>query len=208
MPVSITKISADAGLDLGAKDLTDVLQSVPGVTYNQQRGAAGSGDTVIRGVTTGISANPLVGVYLDDVPVGGTVGITGAANAHDQRLLDLSSIEILKGPQGILYGASAMGGLLKYNTRIPESTFMSGLVGGEASRTQKGGTNYTAYGNVNVPLSTSVAGVRAAAFYSKDGGFIDATGPSGAMPDVAMAEHRFEALPVVAADVPQMSMLA
>ena len=179
VPVSITKISADAGLDLGAKDLTDVLQSVPGVTYNQQRGAAGSGDIVIRGVTTGIAANPLVGVYLDDVPIGGTVGITGAANAYDQRLLDLSSIEILKGPQGTLYGASAMGGLLKYNTRVPDSALLSGLLGGEASKTQKGGTNYTAYGNVNVPLSAGAAGLRAAAFHSKDGGFIDATGPGG-----------------------------
>ncbi len=179
VPVSITKISADAGLDLGAKDLTDVLQSVPGVTYNQQRGAAGSGDIVIRGVTTGIAANPLVGIYLDDVPIGGTVGVTGGANAYDQRLLDLSSIEVLKGPQGTLYGASAMGGLLKYNTRVPDAAFLSGLVGGEASKTQKGGNNYTAYGNVNVPLSAGVAGLRAAAFYSKDGGFIDATGAGG-----------------------------
>jgi len=179
VPLAITKISTEEQLDLGAKDLTDVLQSVPGVTYNPSRGAAGTGDIVIRGVTTGIAANPLIGVYLDDVPVGGTVGITGGANAYDQRLLDLSSVEVLKGPQGTLYGASAMGGLLKYNTSIPESAFSSGLLGGEASKTGNGGGNYTAYGTVNVPLSQGVSALRAAVFYSKDGGFIDATGAGG-----------------------------
>jgi iron complex outermembrane receptor protein len=178
VPVSVVKIDTDSQLELGAKDLVDVLATVPGVTYNQTFGKSGSGDIVIRGVTTGAVSNPTVGIYIDDVPIGGTSGLNFGASAFDQRLLDLSSIEVLKGPQGTLYGASAMGGLLKYNTRLPDSAFFSGQAGGEASKTSQGGTNFTLYGNVNVPLSEGRAAMRAAVFQARDGGYIDATGPA------------------------------
>jgi outer membrane receptor protein involved in Fe transport len=72
-----------------------------------------------------------------------------------------------------------MGGLLKYNTRVPDSAYFEGQVGGEGSRTAHGGNNYTVYGNVNVPLSAGAAAMRAAVFRSKDGGYTDATGPGG-----------------------------
>lgn len=177
VPVAVTKISADAQLELGARDLTDMLSNVPGVTFDT-RGTSDTGVVVIRGVTTGSLTNPTVGIYVDDVPIGGTSGVNNSVVAYDQRLLDLASIEILKGPQGTLYGASAMGGLLRYNTRIPEATFTGGQLGGEVSSTNLGGTNVMAYGNVNVPLSQGTAAMRAAVFYSYDGGYVDATGPA------------------------------
>ena len=173
VPVAITKISTDDELDLGAKSLAEVLTAVPGVTYTQSLSAT-TGDLVIRGVTTGSDINPTVGIYVDDVPVGSSLYTT----PFDQRLLDLANIEVLKGPQGTLYGASSMGGLLKFNTRTPDLTNFSGQVGAELSQTSHGGSNYTLYGNVNVPLSQNVAALRIAAFHSKDGGFIDATGPA------------------------------
>jgi iron complex outermembrane receptor protein len=179
VPVSITRLSTDVQLELGAKDLVDVLSGVPGVSYNQTFGRSGSGDIVIRGVTTGIVTNSTVGIYIDDVPIGSTSGQNFGTSAFDQRLLDLANIEILKGPQGTLYGASAMGGLLKYNTRIPDASFLSGQVGGEASKTAQGGSNFTVFGNVNVPLGQGAAALRAAVFHAKDGGFTDATGPGG-----------------------------
>jgi outer membrane receptor protein involved in Fe transport len=174
VPVAITKISTDAQLDLGAKDLGDILSSVPGVSYNRST-TAGTGDIVIRGVSTGVATNPAVGVYIDDVPVGAASNYT---SGFDQRLLDLANIEVLKGPQGTLYGASAMGGVLKYNTRSPDADSFSGLAGGEVSSTQDGGLNHTLYGNVNVPLKEGVAAFRVAVFSSKDGGYLDATGPA------------------------------
>jgi iron complex outermembrane recepter protein len=179
VPVSITKLSTDAQLELGAKDLVDVLAGVPGVSYNQTFGRSGSGDIVIRGVTTGIVTNSTVGIYIDDVSIGSTSGQNFGTSAFDQRLLDLANIEILKGPQGTLYGASAMGGLLKYNTGIPDTAFFSGQAGGEASKTAQGGANFTVFGNVNVPLGQGTAALRAAVFHAKDGGYTDATGPGG-----------------------------
>jgi iron complex outermembrane recepter protein len=180
VPVAITKISTDAQLDLGAKEIADVLQSVPGLNYVKGPTNSGGGELVIRGVSTGVATNPTVAIYIDDVPIGGATGASGGTDPFDQRLLDLGSIEVLKGPQGTLYGTASLGGLLRYNTRTPESNYFSGLVGGEVSRTSAGGTNYTAYGYANVPLSQGVAALRVAGFHSKDGGYIDSTGPAAA----------------------------
>jgi iron complex outermembrane receptor protein len=174
VPVAVYSLSADEQLELGAKNLGDILATVPGVSYDQQ-GRAGTGDVVIRGVSVGFNANPAVRVYLDDVPVGSSIGLN-SGGAFDQRLLDLEDIEILKGPQGTLYGASAIGGLIKYNTRHPEFDVFSGAVAGEASSSSHGRTNYTASGNLNIPLSEGVAAFRAAVLRSREGGFVDATG--------------------------------
>ncbi|MBC7938608.1 MAG: TonB-dependent receptor [Chitinophagaceae bacterium] len=180
VPVSLTKISTDAQLDLGAKELADILQSVPGLNFVKGLSNASGGEVVIRGVSTGVATNPTVAVYIDDVPIGGATGSSGGTDPFDQRLLDLGSIEVLKGPQGTLYGTASMGGLLRYNTRAPDSDYFSGLVGSEVSRTAHGGTNYTAYGFANVPLSQGVAALRVAGFRSGDGGYIDSTGPATA----------------------------
>jgi iron complex outermembrane recepter protein len=180
VPVALIKISTDAQLDLGAKELADILQSVPGLNFVKGPTNAGGGELVIRGVSTGVATNPTVAIYIDDVPIGGATGSSGGTDPFDQRLLDLGSIEVLKGPQGTLYGTASLGGLLRYNTRTPESSYFSGLVGGEVSRTAAGGTNYTGYGYANVPLSQDVAALRVAGFRSKDGGYIDSTGPAAA----------------------------
>jgi outer membrane receptor protein involved in Fe transport len=180
VPVAITKISTDAQLDLGAKEIADVLQSVPGLNYVKGPSSSAAGELVIRGVSTGVATNPTVAIYIDDVPIGGATGSSGGTDPFDQRLLDLGSIEVLKGPQGTLYGTASLGGLLRYNTRTPETNYFSGLVGGEMSSTSSGGTNYTGYGYANVPLNQGVAALRVAGFHSKDGGYIDSIGPATA----------------------------
>ena len=180
VPVALTKLSTDAQLDLGAKDLGDMLHSVPGLNFVKGPSNSGVSELVIRGVSTGLATNPTVAVYIDDVPIGGASGSSGGTNAFDQRLLDLGSIEILKGPQGTLHGTASMGGLLRFNTSAPDYRYFSGQVGGEVSRTAFGGTNYTTQGHANVPLSPGVATLRVAGFYARDGGYIDATGPAAA----------------------------
>jgi len=172
VPVSISKINTDEQFELGAKDLGDILQSVPGVNYDN--GQNFDKVPTIRGVTNGADLNPGTGIYVDDVPVGSSSGL--ARQGFDQRLLDSQSIEVLKGPQGTLYGGSAVGGLLKYNSGTPDLRRLSGKAGSEVSTTQHGRTNYTLQGVVNAPLSQDTAALRVAVFQSQDGGYVDATG--------------------------------
>jgi outer membrane receptor protein involved in Fe transport len=91
-------------------------------------------------------------------------------------LLDLNHIELLRGPQGTLYGASAMGGLLKYVTNEPDTTEFSGKAMVSASTTRRGGTGHTLSAVVNAPLKEDVAGLRVSAFTDHAGGSVDSVG--------------------------------
>jgi len=118
-----------------------------------------------------------VGMYVDEVAFGSSSAFVGGANtALDLALLDLRQIEVLRGPQGTLYGAGAMGGLLKYVTNEPDSTQFSGKVGLGMRSARGGALGHTENAVLNVPLSTDVAAVRVAAFNDHEGGYLKAVG--------------------------------
>src|SRR4029078_2410442 len=85
----------------------------------------GSNQLTIRGVTTGLGGNPTVGIYIDDSPFGASGGF-GAFTIPDLDPQDLARVEVLRGPQGTLYGAGSLGGLLKYVTAMPDPPKFSG----------------------------------------------------------------------------------
>lgn len=176
VPMQVNVLNADDLQRSGAKSMTDYVSSEPGVDLNS-RGGSGSGQVSIRGVTTGVQTGPTVGMYVDDVSFGSSTAYgQGSAFALDMSLLDLNHIEILRGPQGTLYGAGAMGGLLKYVTNEPDSTQFSGLASAGVSATQHGGLNNTVNAVLNVPLKTDVAALRISAFNEHDAGYVDAVG--------------------------------
>ncbi|WP_083902173.1 TonB-dependent receptor [Pandoraea sp. NE5] len=177
VPMQINVISADALQKSGAKTMSDYLSSEPGVDLNSQ-GGSGAGQISMRGVTTGEQTGPTVGVYVDDVAFGGsTVFSQGATFALDMSLLDLNHIEVLRGPQGTLYGAGAMGGLLKYVTNEPDTEEFSGQASAGMSATKHGGIGNTASAVLNIPIKNDVAAVRVSAFSQHDAGYVDAIGP-------------------------------
>lgn len=176
VPMQLNTISADQLQKNGESKLSDYMSKEPGVTMHDN-GGLGSGGLSIRGVTTGADTGPTVGVYVDDVPFGSSTAYAGASGLSlDMGLLDLDHIEILRGPQGTLYGAGAMGGLLKYVTREPDTDEFSGLAGVGGSYTSHGGFNNTVNAMLNVPLKQDVAAVRISAFNNHDAGYVDAIG--------------------------------
>src|SRR3546814_20548559 len=90
---------------------------------------------------------------------------------------DLERVELLKGPQGALYGASGPGGVLKYVTRPPDTERFSAGAKEELSMVRRGGTGYSLRAHANLPLATDVAGLRLSGYFRKDPGFIDNQGP-------------------------------
>ena len=114
---------------------------------------------------------------VDEVAFGSSSAfVHGGSTALDMTLLDLHHIEVLRGPQGTLYGAGAMGGLLKYVTNEPDSSRFSGKVGVGVRSTQGGGIGHTENLVLNVPLSTDVAALRVAAYSDHEGGYVKAVG--------------------------------
>jgi iron complex outermembrane recepter protein len=170
VPVSITAIS---GKELQAEQITnyeDLSRAVPGVSFNSGYASEGLTNIVIRGISaTGGSST--VGLYLDDVSI-------ATKNFYDPgsflpRFLDFQSIEVLRGPQGQLYGDSSEGGTIRFIPTPPHMYNFGGEAAVDTSYTQHGGFNYNTTGILNLPLSPGVAALRGSIFASSDSGWID-----------------------------------
>jgi outer membrane receptor protein involved in Fe transport len=171
-PQSVSVLSSDTLSKLGAVQFQDFANTIPGLSFN----TSGAGETQIslRGVTAGFDISPTVGIYVDDVPFGSSASFTkAAAHALDVALFDIKQVEVLRGPQGTLYGASTMGGLIKYVSKRPDSERFGADMRASTSGTQDGGMSYDLAMAVNTPLATDKAALRMSGFYSRDGGYID-----------------------------------
>ena len=178
VPIQVNRLDTEQLDRTGAKSLSDYVGSQPGIDV-KTTGGPGLGQISMRGVTTGDQTIATVGLYIDDVAFGSNSAYAaGSTTALDMSLLDLHHIELLRGPQGTLYGAGAMGGLLKYVTNEPDTAEFSGKVSLGVRSTRKGGIGHTESAVVNVPLKEDVAGLRVAVFRDHEGGWVDAVGPA------------------------------
>lgn len=168
VPMAVSAVSGTQLEQQGITQFQDLLRSVPGVSFAGSE--PGQSRYAIRGISTQASS-PTVGVYLDDISL---VSISTAfSGAFDPAFFDFERVEVLKGPQGTLYGGSAMGGAIKYVSRQPvldETTFSS--ASGIAT-TRGGDLSYEAEGVANVPLIEDKVALRAGVLYRKTGGYVD-----------------------------------
>ena len=167
VPMSVSAIDAADLATNGYSQLKDYFDEVPGLSVS----ARGSGRTtlVLRGITTSNTGNPTVGVTIDNAPFGESA--SNAQMVPDIDPFDLDHIEVLRGPQGTLYGASSIGGLLKYVMAKPNTAGFSARTEVDGSSTQHGGNGYGVRGVVNIPVSDSFA-LRLSAFKRQDAGYI------------------------------------
>jgi iron complex outermembrane recepter protein len=186
VPIPVTALTATSLVENNEVKIQDYYTQIPGLSFSP--GLFSSSLLSIRGITTGGAlTTSTVGVMIDDVPFGGT----GQLIIPDFDPGDLARIEVLRGPQGTLYGASSMGGLLKFVTVDPTTTGISGRVEGGASDVHNGAeAGYNFRGSINVPLSSDLA-VRVNAFHRQDPGYIDnpVLGIKGANEDHADGAH-------------------
>ncbi|MBA2921006.1 MULTISPECIES: TonB-dependent receptor [Sphingomonas] len=172
IPQSVTAVTAEDLARLDATQFRDFANTVPALSYTSE--GAGKTQVSLRGVTAGIDIGPTVGIYVDDVPYGSSSAFSNASGlALDVGLFDLDRVEVLRGPQGTLYGASTMGGLIKYVTARPDLTRMEGTAQAGLSTTNEGGTGYNLAGAISLPVAQGQAALRTSGFYTHDGGFID-----------------------------------
>jgi outer membrane receptor protein involved in Fe transport len=176
VPQSVSVVSGQTLEAQHATNFQDYLKLVPGLQLNQD--TPGEGRLIIRGVNTGGVAST-VSVYMDETPFGSSSGlVNGAVLAGDFDTFDVDRIEVLRGPQGTLYGASSLSGVLRFVTNEPSTDHFvaRGRVGLES--VDEGDLGYSGNAAVNVPLGETVA-FRASGSYRKDAGFIDSIGTGG-----------------------------
>jgi iron complex outermembrane receptor protein len=168
VPISIGAITGDEIDRTGAGEFKDLLLSIPGVSYSASQ--TGLARYSIRGISTD-AANPTVGLYLDDVSL---ITINNSfAGAANPLLIDLDRVEVLKGPQGTLYGGSAMGGAIKFVSRKPVLDEFSVSAAVDIASVDHGGTSYSGESVLNLPLIDHRLAIRIAAAYRLDAGYIN-----------------------------------
>jgi outer membrane receptor protein involved in Fe transport len=171
VPSSVTALTTRSFQDLGAVKLEDYVGRIPGLTVSNVSMAQGSTQITIRGVTTGIGGNPTVGVYIDDSPFGGSGGF-GSFTVPNLDPQDLARVEVLRGPQGTLYGAGSLGGLLKYVTAEPDPSHFFGRMQVDGQTVDGGGQGYAVRVAVNLPINDKLA-LRVSGYDRDDPGYVD-----------------------------------
>jgi len=168
VPASVTAISGEDLKKQQIADYLDLSRAAPGLSVTNT-GNSGLSRISIRGIASDQGA-ATVGVYLDDVSL--TMPNQFFTGVALPRLFDLDSVEVLRGPQGTLYGASSMGGTIKFATNQPELGLTSGYFTSSIASIEGGSESYMLGGMVNTPLGDKAA-LRVAAQFDRTGGYID-----------------------------------
>ena len=173
VPYSVSAIGQEQLEQQHIQSIEDVTRALPGVSFGS--GAVQGEDNItIRGIGSQ-TGNAAIGLYLDEVPIvtqnpwqPGTY--TGASEPH---FFDMSRIEVLRGPQGTLYGASSLGGAIRYISNAPDPDQTSVTLRSDLSHTDHGGTNYDEQAVVNYAIAPGTAAIRFGVDVGQDSGWID-----------------------------------
>src|SRR3954465_1312984 len=150
VPLSIQALGTQRLTEANVTNFNDYTKLTPSVSF--QTTQPGVTNVYIRGVASGGDGNhsgslPSVGVYLDEQPV------TTIGGTLDIHIYDIARIEVLRGPQGTLYGASSEAGTIRIISNQPETSGFSGAIDGQLNSVRHGGIGGSIEGYVNVPLS-------------------------------------------------------
>jgi iron complex outermembrane receptor protein len=169
VPISISVFDHASFDRLSIQSLAEVANMAPGVDYEL---TGPKNLLAIRGIYSGGGA-ATTAIYLDDVPVQVRVGIVGLIGATLPAVFDLDRVEVLRGPQGTLFGSSAEGGAIRFITPEPSLTQYSGYSRADVGYTDNGGPSYEAGAAFGGPIVSDELGFRVSAWHRRDGGYVD-----------------------------------
>lgn len=174
VPIAVSVVNIDQITKSGQGNLADLAKFTPSLSITE--GAPGFNKFNMRGLSTGgyrtsdTSDRSLVAVYLDDTP------ISVQGQTPDLKIYDLERVEILRGPQGTLFGAGSMAGTVRFVTAKPVLNQNFGTAETGISSTEHGGLSYNGRAMINLPIITDKMAVRVTGYVGHDGGFIDNIG--------------------------------
>ena len=169
VPIAVQAVTGDQIRRQVALELIDLAPRISSLVVQD----LGPGDRkyIIRGVNS--TATSAVGVYYDEAPITARTKQDGGGRQADFELHDIDRIEVLKGPQGTLYGASSSAGTIRYIPNRPDATAIEADVGSLLSTTEDGGENYSVNGMFNLPVIDDTLAFRGVGWYTNDDGFVD-----------------------------------
>lgn len=168
VPLAIQAISSEDLENSGATKVSDLVNVIPGASI-VSNSTPGFETIQIRGVAAGTTGDGLVGYYIDETPF----GIPNLQLTPPSSLVDVSRIEVIRGPSGTLYGGGAMGGNIKIVTNQPDSSAFSGMLQAQYNNTSGGEDGNRVDGVLNIPIVRDRLAVRISGGYEKLGGYAE-----------------------------------
>jgi outer membrane receptor protein involved in Fe transport len=169
VPISIAAISQKDMDSRGLKEIDGLARFTPGLVIDRQLN--GGNNISIRGISSGAGAGT-TGIYIDDTPIQVRNLAYSSGNAFP-ALFDLERVEVLRGPQGTLFGAGSQGGTVRFIQPAPSLTNTSTYIRGEFSSTDSGDPSYEIGAAYGAPIIEGKVGFRVSVFHRTDGGYID-----------------------------------
>jgi outer membrane receptor protein involved in Fe transport len=173
VPISMMAIDQETMTKQGVKDISDIARLVPGLNL-QASDDDGDTNISIRGISSDVG-DATTGIYIDDVPVQARPEAVGV-NPYP-KIFDLDRVEVLRGPQGTLFGAGSEGGTVRFITPEASLQSYSGFAHAEIAATDGGDPSYEAGAAVGGPIVDGKVGFRFSAWYREDGGYVDVRDP-------------------------------
>lgn len=168
VPISVSALSRETLDSRGIRDFSDIVRQTPGVTIERSNTTS---NIAIRGVNSSVGA-ATTGVYIDDVPIQIRQLGYGGGNTYPV-VFDLERVEVLRGPQGTLFGAGSEGGTVRFITQQPSFGDLNIYGRAELSSTEHGGANGEAGVALSGPLVADTLAFAASGYFRRDGGFVD-----------------------------------
>jgi len=170
VPASISVLSGEQIDQRGIESFDAYARGIPGISFQ----STGPGQTklALRGIPN-LGVGATVAMYVDETPL---TSDDIRTSTSDPGVFDVERIEVLRGPQGTLYGASALAGAIRVITRTPDLREFSGRSNLVVSQIESGGTNYGADGMINLPIAEDIFALRLSGSYRHQGGFVDRIG--------------------------------
>ncbi|MBB5714181.1 TonB-dependent receptor [Sphingomonas aerophila] len=175
VPASVSVLSDELLNQLNATDFSRVADAVPGVAFATT--GPGNSQYIIRGIGgVGFVQSPTTGVYFDETPLQ-TRALRGFSQP-DPQLFDVARVEVLRGPQGVLFGSSSMGGLVRIVSNQPDASKVAARAEGSVATVRDGGVSWDAKGMLNVPIVADTLALRLSGSVVRQGGWIDDLRPT------------------------------
>jgi iron complex outermembrane recepter protein len=170
-PISLTAVSGADILNRGFTDLASLMQTVPGVSIRTS--GPGMTEFEMRGVASNGGNSPTVGFYFDETPLTAPAATNEGKIVISPDLYDLNRVEVLRGPQGTLYGSGSMGGTIRLIPNAPNPDAFEATGEAKFADTDHGGFDHGENAMVNLPFWGGIAALRIVGSYSFDAGWID-----------------------------------
>jgi iron complex outermembrane recepter protein len=174
VPISVTALSRDRMDQQGVRRIDDIARLTPGVSFARADARNGQAATIsIRGIASGAGAST-TGIYIDDTPI--QIRSLGYSSFNTfPAVFDVERVEVLRGPQGTLFGAGSEGGTVRFLTPEPNLQETGAYVRSELASTQDADETYEGGAAIGGPIIANKLGYRVSAWYRRDGGWVNRT---------------------------------